>query len=585
MSETIVCSSTTQAELNKPTTRIDTAVSALSYLSILGGLGSFAAAIHITVLSYFPIPYWDMWWTYNYLVHPDSPLLTWLWTQHNEHRILIPKLFLMADFWLFQGREIFLLASILAVLLIHAALLLWAFRTLAGMRGAIWRTAVGLTGLCVFSTTQWENFASGFQIAFVLVELFVTLSLVSVLVYLRTPRDKRQQRYLWIAILAAAAATCSLSNGIVVWLLLLLIALLEGASKWVAALIAALGATMIAAYLYHYSNVARHSNPLASLHQPLQLADYVVHYFGGICTWLGSTRVVFFGHLCLAGAAIIVCISLVRRARDPLSLLLSGLVLFYVGTAVITGLGRLKFGNVQAQASRYEAFSLLVWLSIAMQLIRLAARYSRIFLIVVQSLVLFLMATSFLHIKVPIVGARGRALRLNTAAMAIVTGALDPVLLGWASPEMSSVLLNQPILKRLHKSVFATSIAKDLNQPLLAIERLRPEKCLGVLHPVDLIKTTTPPSLRVTGWAWDPVRREPPNKIVFAMEDRIVGYAQPGFPTPGLDKRLFARSAANAGWIGFVEPLERHSPIDLYGVVGRGEICRVADLAIPVPKK
>ena len=140
--------------------------SVLSYVILFGGIITIGVALYMVVVSYSSLPFWDGWMEVQAAAR-DRSLLSpaWLWERDNKHRVVVPKLFLAADLRLFQGRQIFLLASIFCIQLLHLALLSWSMRALGGWRGALWRTGTGLAAFCLFCPTQWANFVIGFQFA------------------------------------------------------------------------------------------------------------------------------------------------------------------------------------------------------------------------------------------------------------------------------------------------------------------------------------------------------------------------------------------------------------------------------------
>ncbi len=59
----------------------------LSWVILLGGLLTIGVAAYMVFASYSPLPFWDEWSELHYFAaerHP--PFLSWLWTQHNEHK-------------------------------------------------------------------------------------------------------------------------------------------------------------------------------------------------------------------------------------------------------------------------------------------------------------------------------------------------------------------------------------------------------------------------------------------------------------------------------------------------------------------
>src|SRR5271157_3207711 len=134
------------------------ALTALSCLILLGGIITMGIAAHTVLSSYSSLPYSDGWAQISVVANGENPLsLAWLWRQHNEHRLLIPKLFLATDLRLFQARQVLLLTSIFAIQFLHWMLLGWSMAVLGGWRGSLWRSGAGLAAFCLFCPSQWEN--------------------------------------------------------------------------------------------------------------------------------------------------------------------------------------------------------------------------------------------------------------------------------------------------------------------------------------------------------------------------------------------------------------------------------------------
>ena len=92
----------------------------LSYAIFLGGLCTIAVAVYTIVVSYSSLPWWDTWEYIAAIAKGESPLSpSWLWRQHNEHRLVIQKLFFVVDLEVFHARQVFLLASIAVIQVLH----------------------------------------------------------------------------------------------------------------------------------------------------------------------------------------------------------------------------------------------------------------------------------------------------------------------------------------------------------------------------------------------------------------------------------------------------------------------------------
>jgi hypothetical protein len=97
---------------------------ALSYGILLGGFLTITVSVYMVVATYSSLPFWDEWGQAALVAKGGSPLSPdLLWRQQNEHRLVIPMVFLAADLQLFQGKQVFLLASILAIQFLHLVLL------------------------------------------------------------------------------------------------------------------------------------------------------------------------------------------------------------------------------------------------------------------------------------------------------------------------------------------------------------------------------------------------------------------------------------------------------------------------------
>ena len=183
------------------------ATSALSYLIFLGGGITVGIALYMVIICYTSLPWSDGWAQIFAPAHGEKLFsVKWLWEQHNEHRLLIPKLFLALDLRLFHANQKLLLSTIFIVQLLHLWLLSWSMRCLGGWPGPAWRTGTGLAAFCLFSPTQWENLTWGFQTCFVLSGLFATLSFIGLLLYWRGLSQKSQShgwKFIALSVLAA----------------------------------------------------------------------------------------------------------------------------------------------------------------------------------------------------------------------------------------------------------------------------------------------------------------------------------------------------------------------------------------------
>ena len=565
----------------------------LSYAVLLAGLGALAASVYIAVSTYSALPLWDEWALFDHLATHPGWSWTWLWAQHNEHRILVPKLFFLADVHLFGGTQVFLLASIFATQLLQVALLSFSVWKLGGMRGSAWRAATGLIAYCILCPTQQENLTSGFQLQFVLPAAMATLAMLSFLLVAREFQQRARPLLLWLAIAAATVATWSLANGMLLWPLLLLAALLLASTRFTWLLLWLFSAANIGLYLYHYRRPSPTSGVLPSVHALGNFLGFVAIYFGSSFVRHSSGRIALIvgaAGLC-AGLIVVVRLLLQRGTRSLLALELSLLMLLCIATAVITASGRLNLGLEEATASRYQTFALLYWCSLGL----LALSYivgvsggrktSSAMLNAFCAVLLVVMLGFATQVRLPLIDAQWRQLRLRLVSLALLTGVHDPAALVEAYPSPQPVLRAGQYMKDNHLSIFAGKRYSQLGQPLdMVFRSAAANACSGYLSSSQVLPADGGQGLRLTGYAWDRELHRPAREIVAVAAGRISGFgANVSIPLnsssagPRADPTRF-------GWIAFARETRPASAVELYAIVGSQEqACLFAELPPATP--
>lgn len=561
---------------------LDRTSAALSYLVIAGGLITIAAAGYLAVAGYIIGPYWDMWGEISFVAHPTGSILHWLWAQHNEHRIFLAKLVLMIDYHLFRGRDIFALGLSFAIQFAGVALLLWAFRLWGGLRGPALRTLAGLAALCFFSTSQWENFVSGFQITFIFVGFFFMLAVI----FLLLSREQvqfdggREWAYVVAAVLAGVASTYSGANGVVTWPILVIVAIAQHSRRRIVGFIGCAAVVTLFSYMYHYVSPPQHANPLVSVRHPLLMLLYMAKYVGSPLDWGHPALATVAGSAGLLAALFAIAAIFSRRAKRSISMLMASLLLFVLGSAFLTALGRLNFGTIQALSGRYETFALVLWLVLGALLLTLAAPRSTGGLVSLQVLIVVIMCVASLRLPYPLAAAEQRAVNANAATLALITGVFDQPVLKMVYPIAAVPWQSAHDMKQQGTAMFDSRLAADLNHPLQSKFRVRSQPCWGAVDQVLRIPTEGREGLRVSGWAWDPVRRRRVGRIIFVADGNIMGYGERGYLRPIVYIRLASRTADDTGWLGYVEPLNTKPLFQVYAKLGwmGNQVCRIDHL-------
>lgn len=565
----------------------------LSYAILLAGIGAGIASAYIVITTYSPLPHWDEWALFDRLATGNATL-SWLWAQHNEHRILVPKLFFLVDVYVFRGTQAFLLTSIFAVQLLQTALLSFSLRTLGGLRGSAWRTGTGFIAYCILCPTQQENLIWGFQLQFVIPAAMATLATLTLLMYHRRPRAW----LLALSILAATIATWSLANGMLLWPLLLLAAMFLRMPRSSVLAIALFAVANIGLYLYRYHR----PGPSADFPGLILATDRTLHY---VAVYFGSS---FVRHSSgwiplLAGAAglwmagvIIIRVLPQGGAASLLQLQLSLLMLLCIATAFITASGRLHLGLEQATASRYQTFALLFWCCLGLSIICEVSKHRvprsspsvglgrpssyDLQLNVFSAFFLVLMLGFATQVRLPLIDAQWRQLRLRRISLSLLTSVHDPAALADAYPDPEAVLRAARYMKDHHLSIFAGNLYAQLGEPFAGAYRVAPATdCSGYISSTQILPADDGQGLRIAGYAWNKRLNRPARDIVAVTNDRIIGYGTSVSILQDATAAMPDSDPARFGWIAYVHHLPSPSQIQLYAVVGRksDEVCLVAE--------
>lgn len=341
-----------------PDLLLDHIVRVTAFALMVCGIGTAILAYAIIVVGYSPTPFADQWSPLYDLAqgkHWNSAL--WLWQQHNEHRIPLVRLAIVADIHLFGGRSILLYLLTALTLAFHW--LIWAaFVSKVGrLPFVLWLSVVGFFGFCVFCPSQVENLYWGFEWTFISGFVFASASFVLLVWFSALGRP-------WMALsaacLSAFVAEGALASGVIAWPILFGAAWLLPFKTIHRCLLGSVAALTIGVYIYGYGTPQQHSNPLATIRQPgrvlYYLLTYLDHCLGSYVLYPGFAAVAI---SCLATASLVY---LFRNPKTfPIALALTMAIAFVLTTGAITALGRLKFGVEQATASRYQVAVMLYW--------------------------------------------------------------------------------------------------------------------------------------------------------------------------------------------------------------------------------
>ena len=284
-----------------------------------------------------------------------------LYKQHNEHRLLFPRLVLL---------PLGLATRFNTVAEMYAG---WGFLCLSGLPILLCcrrMYADALTACVAFVPVSWmlfnlrqsENLLWGMQMLF-----FMSTALFLLSIHFLS-KAQCLDRWLIAATAIAIIATFSFSSMLMIWPVGLALILMnplfrpEARRRELLTVLCFWGTTGIIVWLVYfvdYTSPPNHPSLLHGVAHPLELLRYVGLYLGSPLGRGIPFRAVT-GSVLLA--AYVGCVGLAWRRwrmRNPLPVLPIAMILVTLGSALVTAVARVGFGSGQALAPRYVTFGSL----------------------------------------------------------------------------------------------------------------------------------------------------------------------------------------------------------------------------------
>ena len=540
---------------------------ALGYILLAFALGAAVVTTKIVVQYHNPVFFGDQWAIVADLQSANGNITAHnLWAQHNEHRIPIARLAGYADLLLLGGRNTILLVLIFFIQLVHLAILLAVLRKFgpADLRFEI--PAAALCLYCLFSPLQIENLAWGFQIHFVLI--LCAASLAFAFAVTQTPPFAGLIATAWVAELCV-------SNGVLVWPVLSLVAFGTGYSRQKQIWLAAIGAASVAIYFLGYRTPPYHSNPFESLRHPLAILKFVVTYFRS--SFDPSAPATSIWPTIAESLTLIVCAWVLTNAFRCFVLRRPGFSrlekfcyanqLFLLATVTITALGRLRFGPEQAMASRYQGVALLFWACAGILiLLRSAQAENSSVLVGCEAVLLVLFLAQPARFAAAEDFARDRKAISEKAYAALAQNTNDRAAIGADFPSVEAVTAWYGYLRSHHLgpdprefggapvSPGLATVHPATNAPQLnGYQIAPPDACWGFLDegvPVE----GSPHAFTIFGWAWQRTGARLPEKVVLAFPDGAIAQtAGLTVARPDVQKAAPEITSLNTGWTATIQ--------------------------------
>ncbi|MGM8227443.1 hypothetical protein ACSV5M_12725 [Cellvibrio sp. ARAG 10.3] len=515
------------------------------FLAIVGG-----------ILSYSPVPFWDMWDGYlDFYVKASLGDWSVWWGQHNEHRIVLSRILFWIDNYFFNGRLVFLIIFnyllIVGACLIYRKIILIKFDEQPADLGFL----LSLVTFCLlFSWTQKENITWGFQSQFFLAQI---LPLLAFFLLFHAER-KKSTGFFILACFIGFLASVSMANGVIALPLMLFLALLMHINLMKIFILAILSVSSITLYFHGYGSPPGHGSLSSALSsEPLLVVQYVVLYLGAPFYYLtgkgafSQSVAQLSGLLLIIGSAYFLIKSIKSNQNVNINYVLLIFILYVGGTAVGTAGGRAIFGLDQALAGRYMTPVLMAWIALTLLSIeylkRLYAKRPTAVLVVIL-LIQIALFPSQLH---ALDDHTDTHFQKMVGGLSLELGARDGNKVGTIFPSVEWALQISHAGSKNNVSIFSHPLIRDVGERLgTKLNEVPSGICQGALDEVRSLPSDNY-FIAVRGWLFDPLSYEPLGSayLIDSQQD-IVGYALLGGPRPDV-KIAVHEKAEHSGFEGY----------------------------------
>lgn len=521
-------------------------------LSLIGG-----------VIGYSPIPYWDMWGaTLQFVQRFDADPFRLLFSQHNEHRIVLSRFLFLVDYHVFDGTSAFLVVCnylfALAIWGVFARCLLAL--NMAQKHQDRW-ILVALLGAWLFLWAQKVNFTWAFQSQFFLAQLLPLLAFISL--GQAAVRSGTWNRWFLSAVLLGAMSTLTMANGLFALPLMAFGAALLRMKRGPIIVLALCAVIVISLYFSDYRQPSAHGSVLQTLtSEPLGVLHYTFTYLGNPGVYIAGSSDLVKGLSALVGLGLTVTASWLttlavrRRPAHPVSFGLLLFIIFVGAGAFVTAAGRLSFGLESAFSSRYTTPVLMAWAALfcitSPRLMRFHASgaYRPYMTLGVAIGALCLLMIGQVRALTPMHQINHQK---HVAALALELGIGDGTLVSLVHPNTDHSLAIARAASQADLGIFGTPKLESAHELLGQSTMLSPHRtCAGDLEKFEIIEGE-PDYVRVYGWQYASRReRQGPRFHIIDADSRIVGIALPGRASPQLEE-AYGREAVRSGFTGYLQ--------------------------------
>jgi hypothetical protein len=523
------------------------------------------------------VPWADQWVIVQDVMRRQhgEPLWPIVWTPYWGHRLVIPRLLFLADAHWLSLASLTWLTMLLQF--VHIGLLLTLAWLLLGKRSpALFMIAIAVILNLMLSPFQMENFTWGMQTMFPLVFVAATAAFLCL-----------QLGSVAFCIALGLISSLTMPNGILVWPVLAIQAVYLKQSRRVITALAAIGAAVIAAYLWHYVRPPELGmGAVGILRHPIDSIMLLGLIVGSPFRFTIPSDVVV-GILTLAVTGYLV----IRANKQKWFSALFAIVLFSFLSSLSLVAGRLTPQALHVDSrdplpGRYFTMICLLWVSIGLlALCTVPSQRHRAWLFGFYGILLA--GLMFASVRRQLIEADDWAdffLGTDAAGSGFLVNAPDEQLLSILWPAKAEREERVEFLRQQSLALFHETRAAWMGKRVADLFPPATEGCIGAIEKKVNLDAS---SWRVQGWAWNPHASTSPDDILLTdATGRIIGLGRGGLrhgyipglliepePVP-LSHARFRRSE----WLGYVRQsgdTEREQ-VKLYGAFrSDGKVCAI----------
>lgn len=488
-------------------------------------------------------------------MHDGELAFTDIWIQHREHRMLFPKLIMLALAWLTDWNimyELYTNIVLAGLILLFLYFLLWQ-----SVSNSISSWLMVMLSFIFFSPVQWENWLWGWPI-----QIFLSV-LATVVAVWSVSRWPGQLRGVLVAIGCAVISSYSYTSGLLTWIVVIMLMAQRGRKwkhilLWITAFIAA-----TTYYYYGYTKIAHHSSLLYSLNHPYDYTRYILAYLGSPLSFgtsaINRKDISTAIGLLLVIIACALTIHIRRSSKEEYIKLLPWQALgsYAVLNAAATGVGRLRFGVFQALSSRYTIFSILFIISVIIILVVWVKQNTRIHNHLPKKSVIFVSCISTLFF-VSYILSFSRSIRESTVlSNNIQRDVLSLEYIETAPDKSLGIFYPDVAIVRSY-----TKILLDLGLTFNAIQWDKLRKVEGGQFSIDgingldvhkqvqpiLIDISKNSTLILDGWAVDKKAGGIADSVYITLDDKPIAHAYYGVKRSDVARHFKVNRYKYSGW-------------------------------------